>query len=77
MLLAIFVMMYFDKLFVTPEDLLTDIKGSSDIFSGKLSLILLTIMFVVILERYISRADVRIKIKQKGLKMEETSFFNK
>lgn len=63
MFIAIFVLLYFDKLFVTPEELLDGAKGSNNIFSGRLALVLLFISCVIILERYISRADVKIKVK--------------
>lgn len=77
MCIAIFVCNFFDKLFVTPEELLEGAEGSNNIFSGRLSLILLFISVVVIMERYISRADVRVRVKDKGIDLAEKSFFNK
>lgn len=77
MILAIYVLNTFDQMFVTPEELLKGAKGSNNIFSGKLSLVLLFLTIVMILERFISRADVRIKVKKKGLDMDDESFFNK
>ena len=76
-IIAVYVCNNFDKLFVTPEDLLQGAKDSNNIFSGKLSLILLFISIVVIIERYISRADVKVRLKDNSLDMEEKSFFNK
>lgn len=55
-LLLVFVFLYFDKLFVNPIE---------DIFSTPMSLTLVYIMIILISERYISRADVRVKV-QKG-----------
>jgi len=76
-IIAIYVCNYFDKLFVTPEDLLQGAKDSNNIFSGKLSLILLFISIVIVVERFISRADVKVRIKDSTLDLEEKSFFNK
>ena len=76
-IIAIYVCNNFDKLFVTPEDLLQGAKDSNNIFSGKLSLILLFISIVIVIERFISRADVKVRLKQTNLESEEKSFFNK
>lgn len=76
-IIMIYIINYFDKLFVSPADLLKGAEGSNNIFSGKLSLILLFIMIVIVIERYISRADVKIKVKQANLDSEEKSFFSK
>lgn len=77
MFIVIFIVNNFDKLFVTPEELLKGAEGSNNIFSGRLSLVLLFLMFVLILERYISRADVRVKIKSKSIDEDDQKFYDK
>lgn len=77
MIIAIFVLNFFDQMFVTPEELLKGAKGSNNIFSGKLSLVLLFLTMVMIAERYISRADVRVRVQKKGLNLDDESFFQK
>ena len=75
MIIAIYVLNNFDRMFVTAEELLKGAEGSNNIFSKRLSSILLIISFVVILERYISRANVREKIKSKGIGVEDDTAF--
>lgn len=67
MLMIVYVFMYFDSMFVTTADVLPGSSGSNNIFSGNLSLILLFLSIVIILERYISRADVKVKLQDKNL----------
>lgn len=57
-ILAIFVLNYFEKLYVSQSDLLDGAKNSG-IFNGAMAVCLLTIVFIIILERYISRTDTK------------------
>jgi len=58
--LAIFVLNYFEKLYVSQSDLLEGANFSnSGIFNGAMAVCLLTIVFIIILERYISRTDTK------------------
>jgi len=75
--MAVFVLNTFDKLFVTPEDLLKGTAGSNNIFSSNMALSLLFVICLIFLERYISRTDTKeIFSKESGLEDEKKSFFN-
>ena len=76
-IMAVFVLNTFDKLFVTPEDLLKGTAGSNNIFSSNMALSLLFVICLIFLERYISRTDTKeIFSKESGLEDEKKSFFN-
>ena len=62
MLIIIFVINYFDKLFV---------NSMGNLFSANLSIILLFLMFVLIMERYIMRADQKVKVEKKGADLDD------
>lgn len=75
--LIAYIMNTFDQMFVTAEELLKGAEGSNNIFSANLSMMLLFVSSVIVIERYISRADVRVRIKSKSLDADDKSFFNK
>lgn len=72
MLLIIYVLLYFDQMFV---------NSLGNIFSAQLSFVLLFLMIMLIMERYILRSDQKIKVEKKGADLdealEEKSFFKK
>lgn len=71
-ILAIFVMKYFEKLYVSQSDLLEGATfQNSGIFNGAMAVCLLTTVFIIILERYISRTDTKApETSKKTLKNE-------
>lgn len=56
--LSLFVLFGFDKVNVSQQDLLEDAGKQSDIFTTDTSLALLLNMILIIVERYINRANV-------------------
>lgn len=58
--MAIFVLLYFEQLYVSQSDLLESANfNNSGIFNGAMAVCLLTIVFIIFLERYISRTDTK------------------
>jgi hypothetical protein len=71
-ILAIFVLLYFEQLYVSQSDLLDSANFSnSGIFNGAMALCLLTIVFIIFLERYISRTDTKAAESNKKTIKEE------
>jgi hypothetical protein len=59
-ILAIFVLLYFEQLYVSQSDLLESANfNNSGIFNGAMAVCLLSIVFLIFLERYISRTDTK------------------
>lgn len=59
-ILAIFVLLNFEQLYVSQSDLLESANfNNSGIFNGAMAVCLLTIVFIIFLERYISRTDTK------------------
>lgn len=57
-ILAIFVLYGFDTINTSQKDILKNAAGASDIFTTDTSLALFCNMILIILERYINRANV-------------------
>lgn len=57
-IIAVFVLIGLDKIYVTVTDVLKETGGSSDIFTTQTSIALFSTMTLMFLERYINRANV-------------------
>lgn len=58
-ILGIFVFFNFEKLYVSQQDLLESAKSNTGLFNGAMAISLIVIVFITILERYISRTDTK------------------
>jgi hypothetical protein len=57
-IIAMFVLFKLDSIYVTVTDVLKDSGSTSDIFTTPTSIALFCTMLIIILERYINRANV-------------------
>jgi len=76
-LMALFVFLFYNNITVDPS-VFPFLKGQSSIFGGEMSLVMLTIIAIIILERYTNRTDTKASNQKRNLKDldGDSGFFN-
>lgn len=57
--MLIYIIMYWSYITVDPGIMLKSVKDSSKIFNGFMSIMAITTIFVIVLERYVNRCDTK------------------
>lgn len=64
--LALYTFLYYSHMQIDPTSLIESVKASNNIFMGEMALCLISIISLIIIERYINRTDTK-KVSSNGL----------